>query len=156
VPRPSRHPKKHARVLSFVDREAIGDLLTRLVPDEDDREFVVRCLLDEGPAHHRGANFVLLRLLGLLLGAAPEPSGDSRAAPMHLPPHLAGDDEGSEEQTYPLRLPLSPLDRLAERGSAEQEAMIEALVDGPPQHALANVAIVALVDALLRARDGRS
>jgi hypothetical protein len=129
----------------------VSDLLAPFVPDEGERDFVVRCLLDEGPAHHRGANYVLLMLLAELLDGTPEPSDAAREVPMHLPPHLAGDADG-DEQVYPLRLPTAALDRLAPSGSREQESMIAALLDGPPQHALANVAIVALVDAIVRQR----
>ena len=158
MPPPRPRPKKHARerALPYVDHDAVSALLAPLVADEAERAFVVRCLLDEGPAHHRGANYVILRLLGMLLEGPAEVAGETRAAPMHLPPHLTEDRKDEDEQSYPLRLPLAPLDRLAPRGSAEQEAMIEALFDGPPQHALANVAVVCLVDALLRRRERKA
>jgi hypothetical protein len=135
-----------------VSHRAVGDLLAPFVPDDGERDFVVRCLLDEGPAHHRGANYVLLMLLAQLLDGAPEPSDDTREVPMHLPPHLEAEQDDDDQQVYPLRLPLAALDRLAPRGSREQESMIAALLDGPPQHALANVAIVALLDAIVRQR----
>jgi hypothetical protein len=150
--RPPRHPRPGARAtkLGFIDRDAISALLAPFVPDTGERAFVVRCLVDEGPAHHRGANYVLLRLLGRLLHAPATRSGDVCAVPMQLPPHLADELDDEAEQTYPLDLPLAPLDLLAPRGSQEQEAMVAALIDGPPQHALANVAMVAILDALLR------
>ena len=65
---------------------------------------------------------------------------------MRLPPHLA--DEADEDQ-FPLRLALRPLELLAPAGSPELEAMVDCLTDGPPQHSLANAAMVALIDALL-------
>ncbi len=149
-----RHRRPGARVgsLSFVDHRAVSDLLAPFVPDEGERDFVIRCLLDEGPAHHRGANYVLLRLLGLLLDGTPTPAAEAREVPMQLPPHLAEELDEEDEQVYPLRLPTAPLDHLAPRDSREQEAMIAALLDGPPQHSLANVAMVCLLDAILRQR----
>ena len=138
--------------LGFIDRDAISELLVPFVPDEGERTFVVRCLVDEGPAHHRGANYVLLRLLGKLLTTPATRSADTCPVPMQLPPHLADELDDDSEQTYPLDLPLAPLDLLAPRGSQEQQAMMGALIDGPPQHALANVAMVAILDALLRQR----
>jgi hypothetical protein len=93
---------------------------------------------------------VLLRLLGKLLDGPATTSADTSPVPMQLPPHLADELDGDAEQSYPLDLPLAPLDLLAPRGSPQHEAMLGALIDGPPQHALANVAMVALLDALLR------
>jgi hypothetical protein len=153
-PRPSRHPHPGARIakLGFLDRDAIAALLAPFVADAREREFVLRCLIDEGPAHHRGANYVLLRLLGKLLEGPVTKSEDTCSVPMQLPPHLADEVEDGADQSYPLDLPLAPLDLLAPRGSREQDAMVAALIDGPPQHALANVAMVALIDALLRRR----
>lgn len=150
-----RHPHPGARTghLGFIDRDAISGLLAPLVDNDEERAFVVRCLLDEGPAHHRGANFVLLKLLEQLLQGAATPSDETRQVPMQLPPHLAEELEDDAEQTYPIDLPLRALDRLAPRDSAAQEAMIAALTDGPPQHALANVAMVALIDSALRQRE---
>jgi hypothetical protein len=48
-----------------------------------------------------------------------------------------------------LAVPTGLLERLAPRGSREFEAMVDCLTDGPPQHALANVAILALLAELL-------
>jgi hypothetical protein len=139
-------------VTRFIDRERIEALLAPWVPDEHDRAFVVRCMLGEGPAHHRGANYVLLALLGRLLerlGPPPSPPpGEGVPVPLRLPPHLE-DELGRDDDAYPLRLATRPLERLAPAGSREHEAMIDCLIDGPPQHALANAAMVALLDALL-------
>ena len=146
---PGSRPVAASAIATFIDRGAVDRLLLPWVPDAEDRAFVLRCLLDEGPAHHRGANYVLLRLLGQLLPAPVTAStGPSVEVPMRLPPHLRGGDDA----VYPLRLPTAALERLAPRDSEAFRAMIEALLDGPPQHALANVAMVALLDTLLEAR----
>lgn len=139
-------------IASFIDRPRIDRLLTPWVPDAADRAFVLRCLLDEGPAHHRGANYVLLALLDeLLAGETPVPDAeaDSVPIPMRLPPHLATGDD----RFFALRLATKPLERLAPAGSAKLEAMVDCLTDGPPQHALGNAAMVCLLSALLARAD---
>ncbi|HVY62350.1 MAG TPA: hypothetical protein VHF22_11890 [Planctomycetota bacterium] len=159
---PAPEPKPEApravppsEVTAFIDPDRIDRLLAPWVADARDRAFVVRCLLGEGPAHHRGANYVLLALLGLLLppaspgGAAPPAlAADDGAVPvpLRLPPHLA---DGVESPDFPLRMPTAPLELLAPRASSAFAAMIDCLVDGPPQHALANAAMVALLGRLL-------
>jgi hypothetical protein len=147
-----------AAAASFIDSARIDALLAPIVPDDHDRAFVVRCILDEGPKHHRGANYVLLSLLGALLEAVgPADIEALRAAgtlpvPMRVPPHLA---RPGSMMAYPLALPTAPLGRLAAPGSVEQAAMAECLSDGPPQHALANAAMVWLVGAALAKLDER-
>lgn len=150
---PHRRPRHvpSSAIASFVDRSRISALLEPYVPDEEDRRFMVRCLLDEGPAHHRGANYVLLALLGELVGGAPpgeSTKDDTAAVRMRLPPHLARerDDDGD---VFPLRFPIAPLRRLAKEGSRELDAMVDCLSDGPPQHALANAAMMCLLGSLL-------
>lgn len=151
-PHPPHHRASAAGLQKFVDRPRLERLLAPWVPDAADRAFVLRCLLDEGPAHHRGANWVLLTLLGEALGAPPPvpTTGEQVEVAMRLPPHLARD---VKEGTYPLGFPIAVLDRLAPRGSAEQTAMIECLTDGPPQHSLANAAMMCLLSALLERRE---
>ncbi len=144
-----RPPHSRAASLSFMKREDIDEILAPLLPDARERALVLRCVLDEGPAHHRGANWVLIKLLSLVAGDL-APTGESVPVPMRLPPHVAG----HTDSVYPLRLPLAPLERLGAKGSAEVEAMIDCLLDGPPQHALANVIMVCLVDALLSKSGG--
>lgn len=156
---PRKGPPHHRHVPSsaitgFVDQARIDALLAPWLPDASARAFVVRCILGEGPAHHRGANFVLLALLGLLVErleakGATHPT-DGVPVPLRLPPHLA---EDHDDDAYPLTLPTRALERLAPKGSRELEAMIDCLTDGPPQHALANAAMVALLDALLERTD---
>jgi hypothetical protein len=151
-PRPSRpggvsSPRELDR---FVDRGRIDRLIATWVPDASDRAFVLRCLLDEGPAHHRGANWVLLSLLGELLDseARPDVGAEVRPIPMRLPPHLRAQGEGQD--AFPLSIPTAPLRRLAGADERAVEAMVDCLTDGPPQHALANAMMVHLLDALLR------
>jgi hypothetical protein len=145
-------PHRSATSTAFIDASRIDAILADAVPDSEDRAFVVRCILGEGPAHHRGANYVLLRLLGLLvdrLGGADMPALQARGTmpvSMKVPPHL--ERQGSL-MAYPLGLPLAPLAELAPAATPEQSAMVECLSDGPPQHALANAAMLWLIGAAL-------
>jgi hypothetical protein len=148
---PRHHSHRHSTIVKFVDPSRIDGLLAPWISDVKARAFVVRCILDEGPAHHRGANFVLLSLLGKLVEAtgpvAPTVDGaSSQPIPLRLPPHLA---EETAEKHFPLELPTRPLEHLAPRGSPDLAAMAECLSDGPPQHCLANAAMVALIGVLL-------
>jgi hypothetical protein len=145
-------PHRSAPSTAFIDPSRIDAILASAVPDAEDRAFVVRCILGEGPAHHRGANYVLLQLLGLLvdrLGGADMAALRIRGTmpvPMKVPPHL--ERQGSL-MSYPLGLPLAPLSELAPAATPEQSAMVECLSDGPPQHALANAAMLWLIGAAL-------
>lgn len=152
MPPPPHHPDHHhpAASAAFVDPARVDALLRPFVKENEARAFVVRCLLGEGPTHHRGSNFVLLSLLGQVLervgGATPEAGGERHPVPMRLPPHLARE---AGPQAYPLGLSRAALGRLAPEGSPDQEAMLACLCDGPPQHALANAAMVDLLQAIL-------
>lgn len=150
MPPPPKHPRLPASAIgAFIRPGEIEALLEPFVPDAGDREWVVRCVLDAGPAHHRGANYVLLALLGRVLERLPpaEPATEAPQAtpvPMRVGPH----DHGGE--VYPLGVPRDVLDALAPAGSRQQAAMIDCLTDGPPQHALANAAMVQLIREILR------
>lgn len=145
-----RHVPSSA-ITRFIDRARIDALLAPWIEDPAGRAFVVRCMLDEGPAHHRGANYVLLALLGRLLEpGGPVPAGDSVPVPIRVP---AAQVDDPERLAYPLALRTRALEGLA-RDPRELEAMVDCLTDGPPQHALANAAMVALLDLLLE-RAGR-
>lgn len=152
---PPRHvppPRRSSRTaVALASAEALEPALVALIPDDEDRAFVARCIASEGPMHHRIASVSLLKLLARALdvaGAAPrDASGDGVAVPFHMPPHLGR--RGDEEAHYPLRIPRRAIERLAAPGSAEASAVADALVDGPPHHALANAAMVAMLDALL-------
>lgn len=153
---PHERPVPSSAISEFIDSSAIDALLTPWLPDPQARAFIVRCLLAEGPAHHRGANYVLLRLLGSALERVPAaqnvpaPSGDALEVPMRLPPHLSR-TEG--HHCYPLPLPSAPLERLMPRHSRGFAAMVDCLTDGPPQHALANAMMVALIGELIARLD---
>ncbi|WP_437730152.1 hypothetical protein [Sorangium sp. So ce1335] len=152
---PHHHGPRHAPlpssvVSALIRPERLDALLAPWMPDAEERAFVVRCIVGEGPVHHRGASYTLVCLLGLLLeelGPSQEggaPAGESLPVPIRLPPHLArGDDHD-----YPLSIPLAPLTRLAPKGSPELAALVDCLTDGPPHHALANAAMICLLDAL--------
>ncbi|MDZ7813439.1 MAG: hypothetical protein U5L74_10095 [Ideonella sp.] len=151
--KPAPHERPHrsgipaSQILAFIDPQRFDASLRLLVGDVADRAFVGRCLTGEGPLHHRGANYILIALLGELLQQLPESSASEDAVdvPMRLPPHLA---DVEQPGNYPLRLPMQALRRLAGGDPILLEAMIDCLTDGPPQHALANVALVALIDRL--------
>jgi hypothetical protein len=72
---------------------------------------------------------------------------------MKVPPHL--ERQGSL-MAYSLALPTGPLEELAPAGSPDHAAMVECLSDGPPQHALANAAMIWLIGAALDRLEGRA
>ena len=158
---PPRHPPHHrgrrghvprSAVSSFVDLDRIDDILARIVDSGEDRAFLIRCMLDEGPAHHRGANYTLVALLGELLrrlgsNRRAQLPGRAVPVPMRLPPHL---EDQVEDGDYPLQLPVAPLEALSTT-ARDVEAMVDCLIDGPPQHAVANVVMVALLQLALEA-----
>lgn len=174
-PPPHKRHVPSSRVAAFVDQARIDALLTPFVADGADRAFLLRCLLDEGPAHHRGANYVLVALLGEVLAevlrtvppaaiaaapAAPPPPSPPLPAlsattlapvPMRLPPHVEADADAAD---FPLGLDVAALHRLARPGTGELDAAIDCLTDGPPQHVVANVLMVDLLGAILRALPG--
>jgi hypothetical protein len=137
---------------AFIDPSRLDALLTGAVPDAQDRAFVVRCILGEGPAHHRGANYVLLLLLGMVADAlggmdvAALRARGTLPVPMKVSPHL---ERPGSLMSYPLDLPTGPLEKLVPKGSMEEAAMAQCLTDGPPQHALANAAMLWLIGAAL-------
>lgn len=126
-------------------------LLVPWIPDAEDRAFVARCIASEGPMHHRVTNAALLRLLAQALEAAGGPPAeaeiDGAPVPLRIPPNL--ERHADEEAHYPIRLPRRALARLAPEGSSELAAFAEALTDGPAHHALANVVMVCMLDALI-------
>jgi hypothetical protein len=144
---------------AFIDSSRVDALLRGMVPDDQDRAFVVRCILGEGPAHHRGANYAILMLLGAVVDALRGADMDALRAkgtipvPMKVSPHLA---RPGSFMAYPLDLPTGPLERLAPAGSTHQAAMAECLTDGPPQHALANAAMIWLIGAALEQLEERN
>jgi hypothetical protein len=151
------HHKRHvatSAVAAFINADEVDALLAPWVPDRHDRRFIVRCLIDEGPAHHRGANYILL----LLLGAIAARTGTIRPealspVPMRLPPHL--EDERDDVASYPLGLDESALEAVLGAAGRDRDAMIDCLTDGPPQHVVANIAMVNLLAAIARSLEAR-
>lgn len=161
MPPPHKHDKKHphlhvpsSKALRFLDRDRLQRLLSTLVANEGDRRFVERCLVDEGPLHHRGANYLLLALLERALALVPGTDAPLEGAgvPMRLPPHLEDDIEDGE---YPLPLATHAISELVGGDEKALDAAIDCLTDGPPQHALANVVMVAMLERLLARLEAR-
>lgn len=154
---PPAHPSHRlpASSIAFaIDRTRVDALLTPWVPDAADRAFVLRCMLDEGPIHHRGASFVLLSLLGRVLDRLPADadvaSTTGVAVPLRVPPHL----RGADDQDFPLCIPIAPLEEVTTDHS-QLAAMVDCLTDGPAHHALANAAMVCLLGEVLRRLEAR-
>lgn len=148
--RPTRSPS--SAIGAFIDSKAIDALLEPYIADAGDRAWVVRCMLDTGPAHHRGANFVLLSLLGHVRDKLP--AGEERDGGPAVPiPMRVPERAESEDTNFPLGVPLRAIERLAPAGSRDADAMIDCLIDGPPQHALANAAMAQLLADILARLD---
>jgi hypothetical protein len=153
-PPPPGGPHRHRHSLSALGAAAsettLASALALIVPEPEDAAFVARCILGEGPAHHRAASWALVSMAAELarrLGAAASPSQGEDSVPvaLRLPPHLRSGDDG----VFPLAMPLAPL-RAVLAGERDVEAIADALVDGPPHHALANAALVAIFDRISR------
>jgi hypothetical protein len=155
APGPGPHRHRHA-LSSLADAASAGRLeeaLALVIPDARDRSFVARCILHEGPAHHRAASWALIAVAAAVaerVGAVPrrraEP--DDFLVPLRLPPHLRAEEDGA----FPMLVPLAPLRSVA-RDERDVEVLADALVDGPPHHALANAALVAIFERILAALD---
>jgi hypothetical protein len=150
-PPPSSHVSTSA-INAFLSPERLADLLVPFVPDGEERAFIARCIVDQGPIHHRGASYALISLVAALLertGGPPNaaPAGESVAVPLRLPPHVSA--EGDEDHVYPLRLPLAPLEIITQKGAQEVQVLVDCLLDGPAHHALANAVLVSMLGALL-------
>lgn len=140
-----------------LDAGPIDAALVEIVPDARDRAFVLRCVLEEGPRHHRIASWALLRMLAAVLaevGGANPGATEGASAPlgMRLPPSVAASSEDAE---FPIGLPTGMLRSVL----SEDEATlaVECLTDGPPHHALANAAMTWMLQAIYeRVQHGRS
>lgn len=147
---PPHHPKHRRHRAERLPSAEIDRALAPFVPDPSDRAFILRCVLEEGPAHHRGASFAILRVLSLAIERLGAPSKDLSAIPttpltIRLPPHLA---EAAEDNAYPIGLPTRALREAL--GDPELEAAaVDALCDGPAHHALANAMMLWLIEAIL-------
>ena len=149
-----KHPGTHHRIpLPPELASRLEQGLAPLVPDPRERAFALRCVLEEGPAHHRGANAALLLLLleATRKAGGPWPSQETGKRPrMHLPPHLM---EDNPDTSYPVSLPERALRRVTGDDAVTQE-LVGALLDGPPQHSVANALMVALLEGLIMKEGG--
>lgn len=151
MPPESRRKVPLSTLGALIEPARIEALLARWIADANECAFVTRCIVDIGPAHHRAANYVLLRLLAQILEQLTDKSNrhdeaESVAVPIRLPTPGA---LATDEKVYPLRMSLAPLKRLAQGNPQRLAAMIDCLLDGPPQHALANAAMVNVLGLLL-------
>ncbi len=157
-PHHHHHDRAAASAIALVlDADRLARVLEPWVPDAGERTFLVRCIIGEGPIHHRGASYALIALAGEIaarLGVSSPPADRAGVSvPMRLPPHL--ERPGVEPQVYPLRLDADGLDRLAGGKDGIRQVLTDALTDGPPHHALANVALLNLLSAILRRVEAR-
>lgn len=109
---------------------------------------MLRCILEEGPRHHRVASWALLRLLAAVLADVGGALPDTTTAPseplgMRLPPNVAGSSDDAE---FPIRIPTRMLRDVLD--PTEAELALECLRDGPPHHALANAAMTWMLQAM--------
>lgn len=146
---PHHGPKAHGgRRGVALDAGAIDAALVAIVPDARDRAFVLRCVLEEGPRHHRVASWALLRLLAAVLaevGGADEATRDGPSEPlgMRLPPSVAASTDDAE---FPIGIPTRMLRDVMDEGEAT--LALECLSDGPPHHSLANAAMTWMLEAI--------
>ncbi|MBK8251289.1 MAG: hypothetical protein IPK82_01290 [Polyangiaceae bacterium] len=143
-------PRPSASATTSPSTADIAKLLECLISDPEDREFVARCIATEGPPHHRLASFVILTLLSQVVEKSGVPVAaehDGYKIPFRLPPHL--DRHNDEDALYPLRLARGAMQRVALNDARRADMLASAVVDGPPHHALANVAMVNLLHALV-------
>lgn len=156
-PHPPHAPHPPDALARLLHPTALDGALARLVPDPAARAFVSRCIVGEGPIHHRGASFVLIEALHRLLERlpplpSPPSTAPSRPFPMRLPPHVAPRDP---PPAWPLTVPLDTVEALGGSDPVLKESLIDCVTDGPPHHALANVVMLALIEAALeRLPDG--
>lgn len=101
---------------------------------------------------------MLLALLAQLVerydsASAPREPGETVPVPIRLPPSQT---IGVTGRMYPLRMDTAPLMGLAAEQPHLLAAMIDCLLDGPPQHALANALMVNLLGVLLAQLEPRA
>lgn len=154
MPPHPRHapPHRHAHHGRFPHRDRVDAMLTSRIPDAGDRAFVVRCLTEEGPRHHRESTAAMLLLLDALLRRLPPPAGDPAGptvpVPLRLPPHVA-EELDPQDGHYPLAMPTRALLDLG-LATGEVDALVDCLLDGPPHHALANAVMVSMLSEALQ------
>lgn len=110
---------------------------------------MLRCILEEGPRHHRVASWALLQMLAAVIAELDAPSSvdpkasDAAPVPIRLPPAVA---RSADDGEFPIGVPRRLLERALSRDDAAMA--IDALSDGPPHHALANAAMAWLLEAV--------
>lgn len=147
---PTPRPHLPASALAAaVDVERLAATLAPWLPDAGERAFVARMIAGEGPVHHRGASYALLRLLAAIAertGVEP-PTAPGLPVAMRLPPHLVG----GEVPSFPLELDRQAVELASAGDPGRADALADALRDGPAHHVLANVAMANLAAGILRA-----
>lgn len=131
-----------------MDAAAIDTALAEIIADAGDRAFVMRCILEEGPRHHRVASWALLRMLAAVLaevGGADRDASNEPSEPiaMRLPPSVAA---SSDDAVFPVGVPTRLLRELMPAKDAE--LALECLCEGPAHHALANAAMAWMLQAI--------
>lgn len=156
-PPPGAGARRARRGSGSLDAAAIEAALAPVVPDGRDLRFVLRCILEEGPRHHRVASWALLQMLAAVIAeldapSAVDPAGsEASPVPIRLPPAVARSADDSE---FPIGVPRRLLERILSREDAA--TAVDALSDGPPHHALANAAMAWLLEAIYeRVQRGR-
>lgn len=147
------HDRAASSAISLVlDADRLMCILAPWIPDAGERAFVVRCIIGEGPIHHRGASYALIALAGAIaerLGASAIPLGEEAVqVPMRQAPHM--ERHAHESPVYPMALDPSGIIYLAGGQTGDSQALTDAVTDGPSHHALANVALLNLLAAILR------
>lgn len=145
-PPPPKGPK-HGRSVAL-DAGPIDAALSGIVPDARDRAFVLRCVLEEGPRHHRVASWALLRMLAVVLAelGGPDPttgSGPSEPLGMRLPPNVVS---SSDDTSFPIGIPTGMIRAFFDE--SEAALALECLSDGPPHHLLANATMAWMLEAI--------
>lgn len=147
-PSSARRHERHGRRDIALDAAPIDAALVHVVPDARARAFVLRCILEEGPRHHRVASFTILRLLARIIedlgGAGPEaPDSTESTLEMRLPPSVASLTDDAE---FPIGIPKRMIREVL--GEKSAEVALECLGDGPPHHALANAAMAWMLQSI--------
>jgi hypothetical protein len=120
VPYVPRHLLSTSAMIAFIRTEPIEELLKYFVPTESDRKYLARCLIDSGPSHHRGANFVLLSLLAKVLQQLPQ----SVLSPSQSGFLLTSPRRQRKDTIHSAWLPASSIFSMMRTNSASQQWLI--------------------------------
>lgn len=126
---------------AIFDLGRIAAILAPWLPDQGERDAIVGCILGEGAGRRRGASYALLALAGEIARRVGfEAQCEDRGIPVPC-------QDGPE---CPLLLDPGAMPRVAGGSAAAGRALSGAVTDGPPQHVLADVALLNLLTAILR------